>query len=68
MKREYNRPTVEKLAFNYRNQVVAASGTDSTLPQQGDTLETYYNRLISLGLSPAVANFLINLYSYFFGN
>lgn len=26
MKREYTRPTVEKLAFNYRNQVVAASG------------------------------------------
>ncbi len=26
MKREYNRPTVEKLVFNYRDQVVAASG------------------------------------------
>lgn len=25
MKREYNRPTIEKIAFDYRNQVVAAS-------------------------------------------
>ena len=31
MKREYNTPTVEKIAFRYRDQIVVASGgTDET--------------------------------------
>lgn len=31
MKKEYSTPIVEKIAFNYRDQVVAASG----IPDQG---------------------------------
>ena len=29
MKKTYNKPTAEKLAFKYRDQVVVASGGDS---------------------------------------
>ena len=47
MKREYNRPTIEKIAFDYRNQVVAASGT--TTPMEGESREAFIRRLLSGG-------------------
>lgn len=30
MKKTYNKPTAEKLAFKYRDQIVAASGDNSS--------------------------------------
>lgn len=32
MKKVYEAPTVEKIAFNYREQVVAASGGETDVP------------------------------------
>lgn len=37
MKKEYSTPIVEKIAFNYRDQVVAASGDVSILDQGGSS-------------------------------
>lgn len=41
MKREYNRPTVEKIEFDYRNQVVAASGGAAALSDDGGASNPY---------------------------
>ena len=35
MKKEYSAPVVEKIAFNYRDQVVAASSTEEFTEQGG---------------------------------
>lgn len=41
MKKLYEPPTVEKISFRYRDQVVAASGVQGTgAPDQGDTPST----------------------------
>ena len=41
MKKTYETPTVEKISFRYRDQVVAASGTlNSGAPDQGNTPST----------------------------
>ena len=41
MKKTYETPTVDKIAFRYRDQVVAASGTlNSGAPDQGNTPST----------------------------
>ena len=41
MKKVYEAPTVEKISFRYRDQVVAASGTlNSGAPDQGDAPST----------------------------
>ena len=38
MKKEYSTPIVEKIAFNYRDQVVAASGTTPPAEQGGSSI------------------------------
>ena len=47
MKREYNRPTIEKIAFDYRNQVVAASGGEDVLLE--DPSNPYYDAFMKYG-------------------
>lgn len=46
MKREYNRPTIEKIAFDYRNQVVAASSGELT-PNANESARDFFERLLS---------------------
>ena len=41
MKKLYETPTVEKIIFNYRDQVVAASGDDTTPRMIGTVAEQY---------------------------
>lgn len=41
MKKTYTSPTVEKICFNYRDQVVAASG-DATTPRMIGTVAEQY--------------------------
>ena len=41
MKKLYETPTVEKIKFNYRDQVVAASG-DTTTPRMLGTVEEQF--------------------------
>ena len=41
MKKSYETPTVEKIAFQYRDQVVAASG-DATTPRMIGTVAEQY--------------------------
>lgn len=61
MKREYTRPTVEKLAFNYRNQVVAASGVaalnEETASNPYNIPDDIWNIVKDLGLDK-LADFL----------
>ena len=51
MKKSYETPSVEKIKFNYRDQVVAASGSTSIEPQTGETEREFFRRLLADGIS-----------------
>lgn len=51
MKKSYETPSVEKIKFNYRDQVVAASGSTSIEPQTGETEREFFRRLLADGIN-----------------
>lgn len=65
MKKLYETPSVERLAFRYRDQVVAASGGVSAMAEDPTepSLQDLINNLITEGLSwEAISAFLSRLF------
>ena len=48
MKKSYETPTVEKIKFNYRDQVVAASGA-GPVPEPDESWQAFLTRLLADG-------------------